>query len=173
MGFNKPPDSKANIKANGKKRWHQGFYEIKNVDKYIGDPTKCVFRSKWEFHFMVWCDLNPSIKRWSSEFITIPYQDENGKYHRYFPDFYIEIVDKNEPMKLEKIVVEIKPYKETQMPVEPSKKSSVKVWESYEYQLRTFQKNLYKWTKAKNWCEKNGLKFLLLTEIHLKQNKIM
>ncbi len=172
MGNNRPPNNKMNKKNNGKKRWHQGFYTVKNVDKYIGDPTKCVFRSKWEFHFMVWCDFNPSIKRWSCEYITIPYQDEKGKFHRYFPDFYIEIIDKNDPMKFEKIVAEIKPLKETQTPITPSK-SSLKVWESYEYQLKTYQKNLYKWTKAKYWCEKNGLKFIILTEVHLKQNNIM
>ena len=121
---------------------------------------------------MAFCDANTSIKRWSSEHITIPYQDEKGKYHRYFPDFYIERIDKNDPERFEQVVIEIKPFKETKAPV-LAENVTTKALESYEYQLKQYQKNLYKWTKAKYWCDKHMMKFVIIHEGHLKQNKIM
>ena len=166
------PNSATNRKRNGKRKYHQGYYTIINVDKYIGDPSKCIYRSKWELHFMAWCDKNTSIKRWSSEHIVIPYQDEKGKYHRYLPDFYIERIDKNNPEREDRVVIEIKPKKETQQPI-PPKKVTAKSLETYEYQLKTYQKNLYKWTRAKYWCDKHMMKFVILHEDHLTENKIM
>lgn len=170
MGNNRAPKTPRG--RNNKKKYHQGYYNIVNVDKYIGDPTKCVYRSKWELHFMAWCDKNTSVKRWSSENITIPYQDENGKFHRYYPDFYCEIINKNDPNVFERLVIEIKPFKETQSPKIP-KKLTTKALESFEYQLKIFQKNLYKWTKANYWCEKNQMKFKIITENYLTEKKIM
>ncbi|MCK9477620.1 MAG: head completion protein [Candidatus Muirbacterium halophilum] len=170
MGNNRPPKSPRG--RNNRKKYHQGFYNIINLDKYIGDPKKCIYRSKWELHFMAWCDKNTSIKRWGSEHITIPYQDEKGKFHRYYPDFYIEIIDRHDPEKLERVVIEIKPAKETQKPV-PPKKITAKSLETYEYQLKTYQKNLYKWTKAKYWCDKHKMKFNIITENYLTEKKIM
>jgi len=157
-----------------KRKYHQGFYKVKNTNKYIGNPEKCIFRSKWEYHFMVYCDNTDSIIRWSSEHkeTIIPYQDETGKYHRYFPDFYIERIDKKDPMRFDKIVIEIKPYKETQQPIFP-KKETAKSLKSFEYQLKTFQKNLFKWSRAKDWCDKHMMQFIIMTEHHLKRNNIM
>ncbi len=172
MGNINKPNNKTNRTNKGRKRYYQGFYQIKNVDKYIGDPTKCIYRSKWELHFMTFCDNNTQIKRWSSEFITIPYQDAKGKYHRYYPDFYIERIDSNNPERFDQVVIEIKPYKETQYPV-ISEKITAKSLESFEYQLKSYQKNLYKWTRAVDWCEKHQMKFVIIHEGHLKQNNIM
>ena len=124
---------------------------------------------------MSFCDSNSNIKRWSSEHITIPYSViENGvaKMHRYYPDFYIERIDKNDPERFERVVIEIKPFKETKMPV-LAEKVTAKALESYEYQLKMFQKNLYKWTRAVDWCKKNGMQFVIIHEGHLKQNNIM
>jgi len=170
MGNNRAP--KSPVGRNGKKKYYSGFFTPKNVEKYIGDPTKCIYRSKWELHFMAFCDANSSIKRWSSEHITIPYQDEKGKYHRYYPDFYIERIDKKDPERFERVVIEIKPFKETQQPV-LAEKVTAKALESFEYQLKTYQKNLYKWTRAMDWCGKNGMKFVIIHEGHLKKNNIM
>lgn len=170
MGNNRAPKSQRG--RNGKKRYHNGYYTIVNVDKYIGDPTKCIYRSKWELHFMAWCDKNTSIKRWSSEHITIPYQDATGKYHRYYPDFYIERIDKQDPDRFDRVVIEIKPLKDTKQPVKP-KKMTTKAWESFEYQLRMYQKNLQKWTRAKYWCDKHQMKFVIIHEGHLTEKNIM
>lgn len=163
---------KSPIKRNGKKFYHQGFYELKNKQKYIGDPTKVIYRSKWEFQLMAYFDTTDKIKRWSSEFIVIPYQDSSGKIHKYFPDFYIEIIDPNYPDKFECVVVELKPKHETIPPKVPEKVTA-KSLENYEYALKTYQKNLYKWTRAIDFCKKHQYKFVIVHEDYLKEKNIM
>lgn len=162
--------SKPNLNSKGK--FINGYYIIKNVDKYIGDPTKCIYRSSWEKNFMVYCEMNDRIKKWGSETIEIPYVDGNGKTRRYFPDFYLEIVDPNDKCKLERIVIEVKPAKEVGEPAVP-KKQSGKALENYEFQLKTFVKNLCKWTAAKKWCDDRYMKFIILTENHLQKRNIL
>ena len=62
---------------------HSGRYQVRNPKKYLGDPTKVVYRSSWELRAFQWCDSNPSVKGWSSEEVVIPYYYEVDKrYHR-------------------------------------------------------------------------------------------
>lgn len=182
MSHYHPPNSPK--RQSGKKFYHQGFFKPTNVLKYIGDPTKIVYRSKWELHFMIYCDQKDIIAKWSCEHIAIPYQDKNGKIHRYYPDFYIERIDPNDPDNYIRAIVEIKPGNEIQPDfVNPDgsikppeiylKKITAKSLESYEYKLKTYQKNLYKWTKAKIWCEQRHLNFHLMNETYMKQKGIM
>ena len=71
---------------------YKGRYKVKNLDKYKGDPTSVTYRSLWERKFMLYCDDNPSVLKWSSEEIVIPYRSPiDKKVHRYFPDFWIQI----------------------------------------------------------------------------------
>jgi len=174
MGNTRKPSS--NRKRNGKKRYHQGFYTLINPQKYMGDPQKCIYRSGWELKTFMFLDRNNKILRWGSETLSIIYYeaDKNGisKSHRYYPDLYYEIMVNNDPNNFERIVAEIKPYKETQYPTAP-KKFTVKSVETYEYQLKTFQKNLLKWDAAKKWCIAHQMKFRIIHEGHLKENKIL
>jgi len=170
MGNNRKPSG--GRKRNGKKRYHSGLYQVFNTQKYMGDVTKVIYRSSWELKFMLYLDKTDRILRWGSENITIPYQDEKGKFHRYYPDMYYEMMINNDPHKFMRVVAEIKPYKETKYPTKP-KKITVKSMESYEYQLKTYQRNLYKWTKAKVWCERNQMIFVIIHEGHLKENNIL
>ncbi len=171
-------------KRNGKKRYHQGFYTVKNTLKYTGDLSNVRYLSLWELKFFIYCDNNPAIQKWSSEFIKIPYQTEKGKWHNYFPDIYIEKVNSRDPDILDRWVLEIKPYNEvhpkfvhpngTIIPPEHYlKKRTSTALESYEYQLKTYQKNLYKWTKAKSWCKMNGLIFMIVDEKYMKKMGIL
>ena len=60
-------------------------------------------------------DTNPSIYRWSSEEIAIPYiKPTDGKTHRYFPDYWIEYIDNNKNIIQE--LIEIKPAAQTKRP---------------------------------------------------------
>lgn len=182
MGNFHPPSSPR--KKSGKKFYHDGFYKCQNPLKYIGDVTKIVFRSKWEWYFMVYCDQTDIIVKWSCEHIVIPYQDAQGHIHRYYPDIYIEKINPQNPNDYVRAIIEIKPRAEI-MPdfvnadgsiLHPNiylKKVTAKAMESYEYKLRTFQKNLQKWTKAKDWCQKHQMQFFLIDEYYLKEKKIM
>ena len=65
----------------------------KNISKYIGDYTKIICRSLWERRFCKYLDSNRNIIRWSSEEVVIPYYSTvDKKTHRYFPDFYVEMM---------------------------------------------------------------------------------
>lgn len=188
MGNNRKPDQSntttelskkynSNRKRNGKKRYNQGFYQLFNVNKFMGDPTKCIYRSGWELKFMMFLDRNDRILRWGSENITIPYYVEDRdnsvlKSHRYYPDFYYEMMIDNDPNKFERVVVEIKPYTETQEPKFPIKQTP-KSLESYEYQLRTYLKNRIKWEYATKWCNDKKMKFVIIHEQILALNNIL
>nr|MBC8550779.1 head completion protein [Candidatus Brocadiales bacterium] len=75
---------------------YKGKYKPKNVNKYIGDPTKVTYRSLWERRFMTYCDNNSSILSWGSEEVVVPYKSPiDGRWHRYFVDFIIETMNKN------------------------------------------------------------------------------
>ena len=51
---------------------YKGRYTPENPKKYIGDPSKIVYRSSWERRFMIYCDRNPLILSWASEELAIP-----------------------------------------------------------------------------------------------------
>ena len=56
-------------------------------------------------------DINPSIIKWSSEEIVIPYISPlDNQKHRYFPDFYMEVKQSDNQVK--KFLVEIKAQKD-------------------------------------------------------------
>jgi len=151
--------------------WKQGTFNIRNKEKYIGSKEP-FYRSSWEERFMNWCDNNPNIVRWSSEEIKIPYIiSENGfsKTHNYYPDFYIEVINKE--MNLKKYVVEIKPYnqgpikeenKEVYVP-KPPKNKNAKSLKRYYLECKTYMKNTLKWQAAKTYCLRNGFEFIVLT----------
>jgi trans-aconitate methyltransferase len=69
---------------------YSGKYRPISPQKYKGNPTEIYYRSLWELRFMKWCDENKKVLEWGSEEIVVPYRSPlDGKYHRYFVDFYI------------------------------------------------------------------------------------
>ena len=157
----------------GNRKYRQGNYLLQNSNKYIGQlPIK--YRSSWEHAFCKFCDLNDKVIKWCAEFLVIPYQiSVNGQLenHRYYPDFYIEIVSDN-PEKYDRFVIEIKPKNDLFLPPQP-KRQTLKMLENYEYSLKMYHKNLHKWAFAKDWCERRGVKFKIITEDDLKKYKLI
>lgn len=139
-------------------KYHQGKYKVKHADKYAGDPTDVVYRSSWELKFMNWCDINPSVVKWSSETVIIPYLcPTDNRMHRYFCDFKIQVktIDGN----LKTYLVEIKPKKQTVPPIPPKRKTK-----QYIYEVMTWGKNSAKWDAARVYCKDRGYDFIILTE---------
>jgi hypothetical protein len=166
MGYNaRPYQNKAATK------YHQGYYKPLHPEKYLGKVDAIVYRSGLELKFMQYLDTKDHIIKWNSEGITIVYQDTTGASHRYYPDFYYESKNPKNSKLIDRVVVEIKPYSETQPPVRP-KNESVKSLSNYEYSYKTYLKNKLKWGKAVEFCEKRGLKFIIITEKHLKKANI-
>ena len=73
---------------------------------------------------MVYCDLNENILEWGSEEIVLPYRSPiDNKIHRYYPDFYIKVKERNGRIK--KYIIEIKPKKQCVEPkVQKKRKQS-------------------------------------------------
>lgn len=141
--------------------WLQNFFIPKNPEKYIGDLSQIVYRSSWEKRLFEFCDSRSSIIKWSSEPFAIKYWDNSSlKNRRYFPDAYIEVLDVNGSIK--KYLVEVKPYKQTIEPKKGRKKAK-----TYINECLTYSKNQSKWKYAREFCERNGLEFLILTEDEL------
>ena len=132
---------------------YSGKYKPINPKKYKGDPTKIIYRSLWERKFMNFCDTKPSVTKWASEEIFIPYRSpRDGKVHRYYPDFYMKTGDKES-------IIEIKPLKQCKPPKEPKRKTA-----KYKADCLTYLVNQAKWKYAKKWCKARGLSFVVLTE---------
>jgi hypothetical protein len=144
---------------------YKGLYKIKNISKYKGNPTKVTYRSLWERKFMVYCDNNPNILKWSSEEIIIPYRSPIDKrIHRYFPDFWIQL--KNSKDIKEARLIEVKPKAQTQIPKKKTKTTKKYLKEVYIYGV-----NEAKWKAAEEYCKDRGWKFQILTEDHLFNHK--
>jgi len=166
-------------KPNKGDKYSQGKYNLLNPPKYLGDPTCIYFRSSWEYKLYFFLDNNPRVLKWNVEGVTIPYEImENQKWttNRYYPDAYCEILKLDG--SISKVVIEIKPWNEYSpgskkgtetentplLPPIPPQSKTLKALENYEYKLKTFQKNILKWKAAKNFCDKKGLEFYVLTE---------
>ena len=101
---------------------YKGRYNPRNPQKYKGNPHNVIYRSLWERKFMVYCDNNTSVLEWGSEEVIIPYLSPlDGRIHRYFPDFYIKIKQHSGTTK--KLIIEVKPKKQTKPPKEPQRKT--------------------------------------------------
>ena len=155
----------AHVPSNPSK-FHQGYYKIKFPEKYLGNPAEIVYRSSWEYKFMVYCDLNPGVLKWGSEVFRIPYVDRLGHHHVYIPDFYLETRDEKREGLMNRFLVEIKPEKEIREPIIPANLSKNKL-KALEWDLAMWQKNKYKWTHAMEWCKNRDIRFWLITERHL------
>lgn len=140
-------------------RWFKGKFKPKNPNKYIGDLENIVFRSSWELEAFRFCDNNPNILKWSSEEIKIPYIlptiDGQLKKLNYFPDLYMELVDR--AGQKHRQIVEIKPKRQTK--ASRSRNSRVKLAEDAQY-----HKNVMKWQAAEEWCKQRGIRFRILHE---------
>jgi hypothetical protein len=144
---------------------YKGIFKPSNPQKYIGNPANITYRSRWELLFMQKADTHPEIIRWASEEIAIPYVSPGDeKIHRYFPDFYIEVLNADKIKR--KYIIEIKPKKQTIPPAKPktnNRKSRIRyVNEGYTYAI-----NKAKWEAARRWCEDKGIKFIIMTENEL------
>ena len=140
---------------------YKGKYKPSYPRKYKGDPTNIIYRSLWERYFMRYCDMNTNILEWGSEEIVVPYQSPiDNRYHRYFPDFYIKVREKNG--KIKKMIIEIKPFKQCVEPKVQKKKTK-----GYIYEVMEYAKNQAKWEAAKEWCLDRGYEFKVLTENEL------
>ena len=147
-----------NVKPSG--HFKSGEYNPIAPEKYKG-KMPIIYRSSWEKMFCIFCDTNEQIITWSSEELEIPYLSQlDKKWHRYYPDFYLEIKKGD---KVVKYVVEVKPLGDLIKPTKP-KRLTEQAKKNYNWKAKTFYINKVKKQFAEEYCRKRGWKFVYVTE---------
>jgi hypothetical protein len=140
---------------------YKGLFKPKNPKKYKGDPTNIIYRSSWEKQCMLYFDRTDEVLEWQSEEMFVPYKHPiSGKIHRYYPDFLIKVSNKDK--KIDTIMVEVKPFKETKEPKIQTRKTR-----RYINEVKTYAINTYKWKYAREYCADRRWKFIIITEKEL------
>lgn len=167
-----------NLKPITNGKYKQNYYICQNPFKYDGLHTEIIYRSSWEQKFMVWCDLSPSVIKWSNETVVVPYISPiDKKTRRYYIDFYVEVLDRDGIVK--KFLVEIKPkfqYHQDYIPKfnkmnDTTKKRSSKKLETYKKEVETYVINNAKFEAARYYASHRGLEFKIINEEILKIQK--
>jgi hypothetical protein len=139
---------------------YKGWFRPRNPHKYKGDSNGIVYRSSWELRVMKYLDDNPAVIWWASEELFIRYISPiDQKAHRYFPDFIVRT--KRKDGQETTMVLEVKPYKQTQMPVQKRKT------QKFINEMATYAVNQEKWKAADLFCKEHGWQFKILTEKEL------
>lgn len=134
----------------------------KNPSKYKGDLSNIIYRSGYELKFMNWCDLNSDVLEWGSEEVVIPYRSPlDNRVHRYFVDFLVKVKQTDNTCKM--ILVEVKPYRFTQEPKIPKRRTK-----RFINEVKQWGVNLAKWESATEFCIDRGWEFKLITEKELR-----
>ena len=143
------------------KNYKQGIFNPKNPNKYKG-TLPIIYRSGLELKSFRYLDNNPNVLTWGSESVIIPYQSpSDGQIHRYFVDLVATLKMKSGELK--KLLIEVKPEKQTKPPtITAKKKQSTMLYEKYQWAI-----NQAKWDAAKSWCKKKNYLFIILNEKHL------
>ena len=132
-------------------KFAQGPYTVKNPAKYVGKGVPR-YRSGWELSFMIFLDNNDNVMQWASESIQKPYRNPvTGKQSIYVPDFLITYRTRQNTLIAE--VIEIKPKKQSIIESKMNNRDRMVVAINYA-----------KWDSATKWCNRNGLKFRVITE---------
>ena len=114
-------------------RYETGPYNIVNKSKYAGTELP-KYKSSFEARMMWWLDTNKNVTKWAYEpffieyYMTLPKGFEphlaeilDGKKHKYYIDFYVELIDVNGIKTC--YIIEIKPKKMLFRPAVPKKKT--------------------------------------------------
>ena len=145
---------------------YKGRFKPKNYSKYKGDPTNIIYRSLLERKFMMYCDTNSKVLQWSSEEIIIPYfSPVDKKWHRYFPDFYIKYIDRNDNIR--ESIIEVKPYSQISSPKLKTTQRG-KPTNQFLREAITWEVNQAKWKAATEYCLDRKWEFKLMTEKELR-----
>jgi len=108
---------------------------------------------------MKYWDSRADVLRWNSEEIAIPYlSPADNKVHLYYPDFYVELLDKDNV--LQKFIVEVKPLHESEEKFAKGDRAKA-----------SLEINNAKWAAAAIYCETRGYKFKTITQRSLFYQK--
>jgi len=153
-----------NLKPSATSKFKQGYFIPRNPHKYIGDPNKIIYRSSWENRFCQWCDIHPSILKWGSEPVPIPYPHPiSGNINNYYIDFFM-VTEKNGVKQ--SYLVEVKPEKQKYPPdkTKLNENYTAKRLMRYNAELKTYLINQAKWIAANQYAKNRGMMFKIADE---------
>jgi hypothetical protein len=140
---------------------YKGIFKPKNPYKYKGDPTNVIYRSLWELRLMSYLDAHKDIIEWASEELAIPYKSPiDGRWHRYFPDFWVKQRDSCGKVSIK--LIEVKPAAQSRPP-----EKRTKITRKYISEVTTWGINQAKWVAARKVCAEKGWEFVVMTEKEL------
>jgi len=162
-------DYKNKNKPTKNSRYRQGYYRPENSEKYLGDVTKIIYRSTYEYKFCRFCDNSTDVLSWSSEPFSVKYYDPvKQKKRDYFIDFYMKYKRAD---TINDYLIEVKPKKKLVMPVFEGKQT-LKRLKSYNSEVEEFLTNKSKIEAAKDYARSLGYKFIVVTEDFLYNNDL-
>lgn len=135
----------------------------------IEGKTEVHYKSNLEERVCFWLDNNSKVIRWQYEGFSIDYAKpkfEGGRLHhiethKYLPDFYVELYEKDG--SIGKYIIEVKSKSATQPPIKP-KKMTTKASQRYLQECALFAVNMNKWSAAKKFAKDRGLKFKMILD---------
>lgn len=115
---------------------------------YVSTKTgiACKYRSGWEYAYMQHLDNSANVMSWNYEALRIQYvsNKSTGRLRTYIPDFFVTYTDGS------CCVVEIKQHRKLINAVVVKKVAA-----------------------AKEWCAQNNCVFVILTEVELRNMKLI
>lgn len=142
-----------------KSHYKQGYFDVSKSSRYYGE-VPVIYRSGLEFKFMIWCEHNPRIAKWTSEPIAIPYTcPETGKQRKYYIDFVVQFTNDK------KYLVEVKPFSQMKDAEQFAREAKLRrKLPPIGKHNAVAAKNDAKWRFAKSWATKRDMKFTIITE---------
>lgn len=148
-----------------KSRYKNGEIPASKLKKFIQTELSktFVYRSSYEYSFMIWCEQSPKVKGWSSEPFSIKYFCPVKKKERsYWIDFTMIMFDN------QKVLVEVKPEKDLKsvklFQVAYSRLTTSEAKTSFIQGNKTSANNFAKWQAAKAFSKANNMIFQVVTE---------
>lgn len=137
---------------------------LHNPDRYCGMNRVLQLKSSWEISFLKFLDSSPSVLGYKYEETPLVYQSPIDKReHRYYVDFYLRYYSIDR--KVKESLIEIKPAWEAQAALTGKVEFKTQVSEKEQREvLQTAAVNHQKWKAAMEYCKRNNMKFVILTE---------
>jgi hypothetical protein len=141
----------------------RGNFKPDHPEKYAGDASNIVYRSRIELRYMQYLDHHPDIIQWASEELHLPYiSPKDHMQHRYFPDLLVK--KRNSDGTTRVMMIELKhssDLKEPQPPKNPQGRRR------FLAETITWNVNQAKWAAAKAYCADRGWEFCVMSEKEL------
>lgn len=148
-------------------KYIQGKFKPRHPEKYSDNVHDIWYRSQLELSAMFYFDRHKDIVSWGSENTVIPYTSpKDGRTHRYFCDFTIEILDKKTG-EIRKLLIEVKPHSKLSPP-KKKKTTSGKPTIWYIRDVAEYAVNCAKFEAAEKYCKDKGFEFMILTEKEIR-----